>query len=342
LVDGGGISLNHHENGALEVWNVSTCNQIQAINTDFNVYSVALSPSGTGLLVGGSNGLGGLVQIWDASTGRVLKSLSTAATTVNSVAFSPDGELVAVGGGGVGGSGVLEIWSATTGKLCETLDPASNEVNGVAFSPDGRSLAVGGINADLVGGFLELWNASTGRLVRSFSEQFFFPRITSLSFSPDGRALASGTDLPASPVTLWDVSSGRPKTSLWADGVYEATTVAYSPDGSSVAGGGTGPSPGASVWNAGSGACRFRVYMYPAIGGVSSLAFNPDGKVLFVSSSNGLEAYSTAGGQPLAEYSRFGAGSVSTLAISRDGSFLVLARSGNVLMAANPFYHRGP
>ncbi len=56
---------------------------------------------------------------------------------VNSVAFSPDGKMLAVGGR----DKAIRLWEAATGKLIRKLDVS--RIRSVSFSPDGKRLASG-------------------------------------------------------------------------------------------------------------------------------------------------------------------------------------------------------
>jgi WD40 repeat protein len=59
--------------------------------------------------------------------------------TVTSVAFSPDGSLLA----SAAGKPIIELWRAADGHLLATLEGHGRDVLSVAFSPDGTLLASG-------------------------------------------------------------------------------------------------------------------------------------------------------------------------------------------------------
>jgi WD40 repeat protein len=103
---------------------------------------------------------------------------------IRSVAFSPDGRVVAVGSS----DGTVSLWNVTTRKEIRETTPGSESVETVAFAADGQVLVTAGDD-----GTVRLWDTGTllplGPPLRRRSGA-----IRRLVVSPDASVLATAAD----------------------------------------------------------------------------------------------------------------------------------------------------
>jgi WD40 repeat protein len=159
------------------------------------VTHVAFSPDGRTLLNDG-----GVIQVRDLATGRVVKSFGLYAT-MNGMALSPDGQSIMLGGQ------TPELWNVATGRLLRRFPEQPNSVDEVAFSPDVKTVASEsqeGISP-FAPGVIKLWDVASGRELRRLAGHE--NRVSALVFSSDGKWLASGSWDHT--VKLWDVATGE-------------------------------------------------------------------------------------------------------------------------------------
>ncbi len=115
--------------------------------------------------------------------------------SVHSIAFSPDGKILASGSG----DKTIKLWDISTGETIKMLTGHSKGVDSVSFSPDGKILASGSYDKTI-----KLWDVSTGENIRTLTGHS--NDVNSVSFSPDGKILASGSE--ESTIKLWNISTG--------------------------------------------------------------------------------------------------------------------------------------
>ena len=85
-----------------------------------------------------SGGYEQTIWLWDVATGQHKTTLTGHTDSVNSIAFSPDGETFASGSR----DRTIRFWGTATGEHQRTFTN-TNSVNSIAFSPDAKTLANG-------------------------------------------------------------------------------------------------------------------------------------------------------------------------------------------------------
>jgi len=149
---------------------------------------------------------------------------------VNSLAFSPDGALMATAHGefskGYEGPEWVELWNVANGKHLMTLKSLPEDASCVAFSPDGKILAAGGDNGRIV-----LWDFAV-RSIRAELGVLHNPdirEVRSLVFALDGRILASVTRDGSA--QFWGVARGRDLQPADLPATSVVNAAAFSPEG---------------------------------------------------------------------------------------------------------------
>jgi WD40 repeat protein len=169
-------------------------------NTTATVRAVAFNPDithGLMLATGQSNGV---VSVWEATTGRLLKRWQVhhgADPQVNAILFSADGMLMLT----AGFDGYAYVWHVQQERVLHKFDHGEgNGAYAAAFSPDNRSILVGDGQ-----GRLHVWSLATGEKTVKSAHQ---GSIAALEFSPDTRYFAT-TSLDRN-VVLWDSAMVSP------------------------------------------------------------------------------------------------------------------------------------
>jgi hypothetical protein len=231
-----------------------------------DVWSVAISRDGKFVAAGtGWWDQPGEIGIWDLTTRKALKRFPEE-LGVASVAFSPDGSLLASGSW----TGHLRLFDWSAGRQVADFPVAG--VARVAFSPDGTLLG-SATEAKTV----QLWDVAERKLLADLEGDLF--RFHYVTFTPDGkRVLAGGGEWKAgglSQVTVWDVESRKQVQKLVGHG-HSVLCIACSPDGKTIATGSVDRT--IRLWDSNSG--KERKTLRGHAGWVESLAFTADSKRL--------------------------------------------------------------
>ena len=229
--DGETLAGGSSDDGRGFLWDVQT-QQLKATlagHESYQAIPIGFSPDGQTLASGSGSGA---VRLWDVQTGNSKMTLWGHTTAVRSVAFSPDGELLASGGE------TIRLWDARTGAHRVTF-VEDTEVGGyLTFSPDSATLASAGNTT------VQLWDIATGKRKATLSPHFdqdFFPnhsrglRALAVVFSPDGSTLATAT-VKSGSVQVWNAETGEYRRTLRGH-TDSVTSLAFSPDGRTLASG---------------------------------------------------------------------------------------------------------
>jgi WD40 repeat protein/DNA-binding SARP family transcriptional activator len=195
----------------------------ESIETGQAVFRLAFSPDDSVLAGAGVFKM----WLWDVATGKQITEMSGGTLAhVRSLAWSPDGELLATAS--TGDQGAVRLWNPSNGTLVATWFPdRPTGVESLAFSPDASLLASGDAN-----GAVHLWDPATGRAVggaMTGHDRFVF----ALAFSPDGRLLVTGGW--DTTVRLWDTATGDPVGGPIHSTGLSVDALVFSPDGSTLA-----------------------------------------------------------------------------------------------------------
>jgi WD40 repeat protein len=196
-----------------------------AVTQRFEVTDAALSPDSQLLATAVANlwvPLGmknvnlGNAQLWEAATGRPLRTLVTG-ELVLAVAFNPDGKTVLTGTGKndafyssqgaiPSGPGKAQLWKAATGRATSPPLTHNTSVARVGFAPTGTMFFTGGSD-----GSVRLWDTATGTPVgpplatpaESYGGYTTLGELHQALFSRDGRVVAA--EGGGGIVYLWEV-----------------------------------------------------------------------------------------------------------------------------------------
>ena len=160
---------------------------------------VAASPDGKLFAVSDAH----VVHLYDAASKKELRTWQgLEGYSVRSMAFSPDGKVLAT----ADGSKDLRLWDVATGKLTRTFNTHSS-AHSVVFSPDGKLLAVANESGQPQNKiWIDLWEVATWKKVATLEGHT--QRVLALAFSADGKVLVSGSQDTSARV--WDLR-GTPR-----------------------------------------------------------------------------------------------------------------------------------
>jgi WD40 repeat protein len=207
--------------GEIKIWDVATGRLERSLKGHPNrANRVAFSPDGRRLAsfsfmyrAPGQSGIPSEVILWDLASGKKLGTFAESDLDFADLAFSPDGQCLAVAQAEPWNdqkksrSAAISLRDPATGKVLRTYSEGLDlNIGGVAFSPDGNLLASG--VADIYGriAYVTLWDAHSEKKLKTLPHPGRPSQIGALAFSRDGKRLAAAANEDA---VVWDVPSGK-------------------------------------------------------------------------------------------------------------------------------------
>jgi len=226
-------------------------------------------------------------RVWDMPAGQE-RQIFGRAEQVRSIAFSPNGDLLANGRGNT-----VEVWDFLAGRQVTRFGGTHHEVNAVTFSPDGDVLASVG-DSYTSPNTIQLRDLKNDN-VKVLSEgkrqglSGLLPHVKTVSFSPNGKYVAVGRRAWGDPengnsITVWDVKTKKELYTIVAD-TSAIQALAFSPNSEWLASGSGAESRdddsaahAIKFWNATSGKYLFSLPGHKD--SVTSISFSNNGKLL--------------------------------------------------------------
>ncbi len=258
--------------------NVATGQPIQTFSTHYRVTALEYSSDGKMIATVGSGG----VQLWNATTAKLMKTLFDKKQGVNCISFSPDSKTVAIGCT----DGTMQWCDVKSGTNFRTFTGYMEAYTGplvesepIKYSTDGKIIGITDSRD------INLWNVNTGEHLRTLTGHDNY--ITGFSYSPDGKTIATAsTDGTA---RLWDVDTGEHRKILvrHTKNINEPIRIKppiFSPDGKTIAA--CSKDDVLWLWDAHTGN-NIKTLQGEPSGIVRSFDFSPDSQLLATNNKDG-------------------------------------------------------
>ena len=200
--------------------------------------------------------------------GKSLNKFSGASNQVRSVAFSPDGKLLAAAGGNPSQFGEVKIYNVAEAKEIASIRGHRDNIFSLAFSPDGKIIATCSYDK-----MIKLWDVATGQELKNLKDHT--DAVFAVAFSPDGKKLASAA--ADRNVKIWDVATGERLYTL-NDSLDAVNTIAFHPSGKFLAG--AGADRIIHIWEIGEKDGKQVRSLISHEDAINVIAYSPDGKII--------------------------------------------------------------
>ncbi len=160
------------------------------------ITALGWSKDGKILAIGGYK----TVRLVDPATGQTIKELGGCADKVHSVAFSPDGKMLAASGGPPSQMGEIVIWNVPGGDLVRRINGHADFIYSISWSPDNKNIASASYDK-----LAKIWDITSGAEVKTLKDHA--DAVYAIAYNPAGTLIATGSADRS--VKVWDVASGK-------------------------------------------------------------------------------------------------------------------------------------
>ncbi|MDR1174304.1 MAG: caspase family protein [Treponema sp.] len=181
------------------------------------VRTVALSPDEAYILSAEEDNF---VHLWDAQSGKILRTFWGHNAIISALAFSPDGKTFVSGDR----DGTIKLWDITADKELKNLSGHSWRITTLAYSPDGKYILSASWDATIT-----VWDAQSGAEIHLLGVGRSNPAVSAF-YSSDGKYIVSASEKN---LIIWDAAAGKRLKAL-AEG-KSFNFASYSPDGKKIA-----------------------------------------------------------------------------------------------------------
>lgn len=159
------------------------------------ITSLVFDPAGNSILAGSQSSV--MVHEWPSL--RIKRTVSSSLVLIQSLAFSPDGQKLAVAGGTPAETGVVEIRSWPTGDLLAVHEGHEDTVQSVAWIDD-KTFVTGGLDHEI-----GIWNVGLQKPIRRLRGHS--KGVTGIQVIAGGSLIVSGA-LDQN-IRVWKVETGE-------------------------------------------------------------------------------------------------------------------------------------
>jgi WD40 repeat protein len=205
------------------IWEVATGKLVKRLqNLPERTYAIRFSSNGWWIATAsGTPAQSGLVRLWDAKTGEVIRDLIETEDAVFGLAFSPDSRVLAAGGC----DRTIRIWDLASGKLAKSIEDHADWVLDLDFSPDGAKLVSGSRDKTS-----KVFDVAKGESLVTFPEHQ--DAVYAVAFAKDGKSVATaGGDKV---IKIWDPANDAKKIRDIGGHGMAIFKLQFTPDGSQL------------------------------------------------------------------------------------------------------------